>query len=166
MAQLLAVHVTMALALTILLGVQCLGLARIRASGTGGGAAAVPTSVVAAIPVLTVLVAVTGGALLGQGAHGGPWVGAGVFSSVVILASAVWTLVVLRSPAPARAHRQRVLAAVQWGAPAFTLAAAYLMAARPDTAEPALAPVVLAVAVTATAYLRASSTNAARHPSS
>jgi hypothetical protein len=166
MAQLLALHVTMALALTILLGMQCLGLARIRATGrTGGDSAHVPTSVVAAIPPLAVAVAVTGGALLGAGARGGPWIGAGVFSSVVITASAVWTLFALRSPAPAQGYRQRLLAAVQWGSPAFTLAAAYLMAARPDGAAPALVPVVLALAITATACARARTTNTTRSAS-
>jgi hypothetical protein len=45
-----------------------------------------------------------------------------------------------------------VVGAVQWGVPAMTLAAAYLMADRPQNLLVAIAPVVVAVGVTASAY--------------
>ncbi|MGK5639747.1 hypothetical protein ACSNOK_15750 [Streptomyces sp. URMC 126] len=147
---------TLALGLTVLLGVQSAELARLRRLVDDPGEARphVSTTVVAAIPVVTVVVAVTGGALLGRGFRGGPWVGAGVFSCVIIIAAAFWTLRALRATTPERPRTTAGLAAVQWGTPAFTMGATFLMAARPDNAGIAVAPVVLAALVTAAAFRR------------
>lgn len=152
---LLAVHVTLALGLTILLGTQSVELGRLRASSSAGrehSPASTNIMAVASIPVVTLVVMMTGGMLLGAGARGGPWVGAGVFSSVIIMASAIWALVVLRR-SDGRSPRAALLTAVQWGTPAFTLAATFLMAYRPDTVPGTLIPVVLAVLVSAAGYL-------------
>lgn len=92
---LLAFHVTLALGLTILLGIQIVALGRIRTAVTPEQRRPLSSSIMAAItavPIVTLVVAVTGGMLLGQGARGGPWIGAGVFSALVIATTALWTL--------------------------------------------------------------------------
>ncbi|MEV5509243.1 hypothetical protein [Streptomyces orinoci] len=73
---------------------------------------------------------------------------------MVIITAAVWTLRALRDTAPERPRTAARLAAAQWGTPAFTLGATFLMAARPDSVGVALAPVVLATVVTAAAFRR------------
>lgn len=162
---LLAVHVTLALGLTILLGIQTVALGRIGRPATPSDPRPLrsPTMVaVAAVPVVTLVVAVTGGILLGAGARGGPWVGAGMFSAVVIAVTALWTLwQVRRSQDRAVTRSAAAITAAQWGAPAFTLAAAFLMADHPDTLVGALTPVLVAVVVTAGGFWAASRTRAA-----
>ncbi|MTE13682.1 hypothetical protein [Nocardia aurantiaca] len=153
---LLATHITIALALTILVGVQSTELARIRLlpneTPTAEGVVRTVRLTLLSIPVFTLLTAVTGVAVLADGAKGGPWIGAGLLSTAVIGASSGWTRRRLNKP---EAHRTGVLAAVQWGVPAQTLVAAFLMADRPDNPALAFAPVLLALAVTVTAYLSA-----------
>lgn len=159
---LLATHVTAALALAVLLGVQCGELSRLRRSTTVETPRRVLISV-AAIPILTVFVAITGGMLLRSGSHVGAWASAGIISSVAIFATALYAIVVLRrhSARPSGsvgADAAVPIAAAQWGTPCFALAAAYLMAARPDAVLPAVAPIALAVAVTLAFCLRAAGT--------
>ncbi|MEU6560626.1 hypothetical protein [Nocardia nova] len=153
---LLAVHITIALALTILVGVQCAELGRIRLRHNMElSSAAVRTIRLTlwSIPLFAVLTFATGAAVIADGAKGGPWVGAGVISTVAIGAASEWVRRRLRRPdTHAAGHGAGVLAAVQWGVPALTLAAAFLMAARPDNPLIAFVPVVLALAVTAAAY--------------
>lgn len=102
---------------------------------------------VAVVPLVTLVVAVTGGMLLGAGARGGPWTAAGVLSALVIAGTALWTLwQVRRSRDSAWTRPAAAITAAQWGAPAFTLTAAFLMAYRPDTVVGAVTPVLVAVA--------------------
>ncbi|MGV9662069.1 hypothetical protein ACWDUL_19520 [Nocardia niigatensis] len=156
---LLATHITIALTLTILVGVQCTELARIRLEPSGirvEGAVRAVRLTLLAVPAFTLLTAVTGFAVLADGAKGGPWLGAGVVSTAVIGASSGWTRRRLADPGSNRTGRGAgVLAAVQWGVPAQTLAAAFLMADRPDNPAIAFAPVLVAVAITAVAYVSA-----------
>lgn len=153
---LLAFHVTLALGLTILLGSQIVALGRIRTAVTPEQRRPLSSPIMAAItavPIVTLVVAVTGGMLLGQGARGGPWIGAGVFSALVIATTALWTLRQARRGHDRRGRRLgSAITAAQWGAPAFTLAAAFLMAYRPDTVGGALSPVLVAIAVTAAGF--------------
>lgn len=151
---LLAVHITVALTLTILLGVQCVELSWLRRSlATGNPRPVISKTAIRAIPVVTLIVAVTGGMLLHDGARGGAWIGAGVFSAVVIIATAVWTLRTLRNQDHQRSHAGAV-GGHPMGSARVRSAAAYLMAARPETLVPALAPVLVAVLITTAAYLR------------
>ncbi|WP_405488820.1 hypothetical protein [Nocardia sp. NBC_00511] len=156
---LLAVHITIALALTILVGVQCTELSRIRwrpVEAIPEGAARALRLTLISVPVFTLLTAITGFSVLADGAKGGPWVGAGVLSTAVIGASSGWTRRRLSRPATHfEGHGAGVLAAVQWGVPAQALTAAFLMADRPDNPALAIAPVLLALAVTAAAYATA-----------
>ena len=149
MHALLAFHVTLALGVTILLGVQSVRLAQFRA-GRGDDTGQLGRLIIV-VPVLTLVVVVTGGMLLGTGSPGGPWVAAGAVSSLVLIASAVWTLLVVRSRRPLDGARRARIAATQWGAPAFTLAATFLMAARPDGIV-AVVPPLVALLVTGWAY--------------
>jgi hypothetical protein len=149
---LLGVHITLALALTIVVGVQCVELSRIRLGAEIPAATERSVRVTLwSIPVLCLVVFGTGGALLGDHARGGPWVGAGVLSTVAIALGSGWTLRQLRGDART-GHAAGVLGAVQWGIPALTLAAAFLMADRPDNPAVAFAPVVLAIAAVLAAY--------------
>jgi hypothetical protein len=146
---LLAAHITIALALTITVGVQSAELARLR---TGVPApTAVPTLRAAlwSTPILALLTFITGLAVLADGGRGGPWVGAGVLSTLMIAVASVWLHRQLRRRTT---RRMGVVGAVQWGVPAMTLAAAYLMADRPQNLLVAIAPVVVTVGVTASAY--------------
>jgi len=45
-----------------------------------------------------------------------------------------------------------MLGAIQWGVPAVTLAAAFLMADRPQNPLAAIAPIAVALAIAAVAY--------------
>ena len=145
----LATHITIALALTIVVGVQSAELARLR---TGVAAVADIRTLHAAlwsIPVLALLTFITGVGLLADRGKGGPWVGAGVLSTLMIALASGWLRQRLRRRA---ARRTAVLAAIQWGVPATTLAAAFLMADRPQNPAVAIAPVVVAMSVAAVAY--------------
>jgi CDP-diglyceride synthetase len=151
-ALLLAAHITIALALTITVGVQSAELARLRT-----GAAVPPTiptlrAALWSTPVLALLTFITGAAVIADGGRRGPWVGAGVLSTLMIALASVWLHRRLRRHGTCRTG---VLGAVQWGVPAMTLAAAFLMADRPQNLGVAIAPVIVAVAVTAFAYLTA-----------
>jgi hypothetical protein len=146
---LLATHITIAIALTITVGVQSAELARIRTS--------TPTDVVvptlrAALwftPILALLTFLTGIALIADGSTRGPWVSAGVMSTLIIALASAWLRLRLRRAATGRTG---LLGAVQWGVPATTLAAAFLMADRPQNAMLAFGTVFVAIAVTAVAY--------------
>jgi hypothetical protein len=145
----LATHITIALALTIIVGVQSAELARLR---TGVAAVSDIRTLRAAlwsIPVLALLTFITGIGLLADRGRGGPWVGAGVLSTLMIALASGWLRQRLRRRAT---RRTGVLAAIQWGVPATTLAAAFLMADRPQNPAVAIAPVVVAMSVAAVAY--------------
>lgn len=146
---LLASHITIAIALTITVGVQSAELARIR---TGAPVApAVPTLRAAlwSTPILALLTFVTGMAVIADGGRRGPWVGAGVLSTLVIAVASVWLQRRLRR---AVLGRTGLVGAVQWGVPAMTLAAAFLMADRPQSVVVACCTVLAALVVTALAY--------------
>jgi hypothetical protein len=147
---LLAVHVTLALGLTILLGIQTVLLEGLARPMTAGGPSMnVARAILASVPVVTVAVAVTGGMLLRAGTRGGPWIAAGVLTTLVIVATSLWSLwYVLPSRESSTAPAAAILAA-QWAAPLFTLAAAFLMAYRPIAVAGAAIPIVIAVAVAA-----------------
>ncbi len=159
---LLAIHVTLALALTILVGVQSVQLGRLRHTTPvdpppADRQARPLVAAIAAVPVLTLIVAATGGMLLKDGALGGPWIGAGVASAVAIGLTALWTLRTLRQR-PARRWTSTAAAGVsaaQWGIPALTLAAAFLMADRPQNLPGAATPVLAATLAAAAAYTAA-----------
>lgn len=152
---LLAVHITLALGLTILLGVQCAELGRLRREARSFRRAPAAAAAVAAIFPVTIGVAATGGMLLqSDDARGGPWVAAGVVSSLVVVATAVWTLRLLRQSGAPSTPSGRSVSSVQWGAPAFVLVAAFLMAERPEAVLPAVLPMILAVVVMVAAYVR------------
>jgi hypothetical protein len=115
---LLGGHITFALALTVLVGVQCLALSHIRVS-------ALPSADIIgtvratswSIPVLCVVVFGSGVALLADHARGGPWVAAGVLSTIVIAAGSAWTRRrTLHSDIPGSGTRA-ILGSVQWGIP-------------------------------------------------
>ena len=101
------------------------------------------------IPGLALLTFGTGAAVLAEGARGGPWAGAGVLSTLAIATASLWLLRRLRRDIT---RRTPMVGAVQWGIPAMTLAAAYLMADRPQNPLLAIAPVAIAVAVAAVAW--------------
>lgn len=150
---LLAIHVTIAIGLTITVGVQSAELARIRA-----GSAALPgvrtlRAALWSTPILALLTFITGIALIADGSRRGPWVGAGVLSTLIIGIASVWLRVRLRRAALGPTG---LLGAVQWGVPAMTLAAAFLMADRPQNVVLALGTILAAVAVTVLAYWTAS----------
>ena len=147
---LLAAHITIAIALTITVGAQSAEVARLRISGS------FPPALLAAlwsVPILALLTFSTGVALIADGSRRGPWVGAGVLSTLIIALASGWLRLQLRRAASGRTG---LLGAVQWGVPAITLAAAFLMAARPQNVMLAFGPVVAAVAVVVLAYWTAS----------
>ncbi len=93
--------------------------------------------------MLALLTFITGIALIADGSRRGPWVGAGVLSTVIIAAASGWLRIRLRRAA----GPSGLLGAVQWGVPAVTLAAAFLMADRPQSVVLAFGTVVAALAV-------------------
>jgi hypothetical protein len=150
---LLATHITIAIALTITVGVQSAELARMRTGAATESAVPTLRAALWSTPILALLTFITGAAVIADGGRRGPWVGAGVLSTVIIGFASVWLLLRLRRATSARTG---LLAAVQWGVPAMTLAAAFLMADRPQTVVPAFSPVLAAVAATLLAYWTAS----------
>ncbi|MFD4367092.1 hypothetical protein [Rhodococcus sp. NPDC058521] len=151
---LLGFHVTVALGLSIMLGVQCVELGRIVPADADEPPriTRASTLVIKLVPMITAVVAVTGGILVGTGSEGGPWIGAGVIAAVVIAGLAFWTLRQLRDPYVIRGRTLSGVRAVQWGAPSFVLAGTFLMAVRPRDVPTAVIPIVLAVAVAVGAY--------------
>jgi CDP-diglyceride synthetase len=75
-----------------------------------------------------------------------PWLSAGVLSALAIALASIWLLWRLRRN---NIRRTRMVGAVQWGAPAMTFAAVFLMADRPQNVAAAVAPIAIAVAVAA-----------------
>ena len=147
---LLATHITIAIALTITVGVQSAEVARLRASATSFGPAL--RTALWSTPILALLTFITGIALIADGSRRGPWVGAGVLSTLIIALASVW----LRLRRREAAGRSGLLGAVQWGVPAVSLAAAFLMADRPQNIALAFGTVLAAVAVAILAYWNAS----------
>jgi drug/metabolite transporter (DMT)-like permease len=156
---LLAAHITIALALTITVGVQSAELARFRSDGPKPRAVRTLSTAMWATPVLALLTFVTGGAVLGDGGRGGPWVSAGVLSTLLIGLASVWVQRRLRHRDPSR---MGFVGGVQWGVPAMTLAAAFLMADRPQSPAVAAAPVILALVLTVFAYRAAARSTTVR----
>jgi hypothetical protein len=148
---LLATHITIAIALTISVGVQSAEVARLRTSATSF----VPALRAAlwSMPILALLTFITGVALIADGSRRGPWIGAGVLSTLIIAFASVWLRLRLRRAASGRTG---LLGAVQWGVPAITLAAAFLMADRPQNVVLAFGTVLAAVAIAVLAYWTAS----------
>lgn len=93
----LAGQVTLALGLTVLLGVECAELARLRRFSTAAELPHVSRRVIAVVPPMCGAVGMTGGLLLRRGFEGGPWVAAGVVSVIIISVSAAVTLRLLRN---------------------------------------------------------------------
>jgi hypothetical protein len=150
---LLATHITIAIALTITVGVQSAELARIRTGAPTEPAVPTLRAALWSTPILALLTFITGIAVIADGGRRGPWVGAGVLSTVVIGLASVWLRLRLRRAASGRTG---LVGAVQWGVPAMTLAAAFLMADRPQNVVLAFGTVLVAVAVTVLAYWTAS----------
>jgi hypothetical protein len=155
---LLAAHITTAIALTITVGAQSAELARIRTDS----AAEPPTRTLQAAlrftPILALLTFITGIAVIADGSTRGPWVGAGVLATLIIGIASVWLRLRLRRAALGRTG---LVGAVQWGVPAMTLAAAFLMADRPQNLVLAFGTVLAAAAVTLLAYWTASRSSTA-----
>jgi hypothetical protein len=156
---LLATHITIALALTITVGVQSAELARFRSDAPSPRAGRTLWTALWSTPGLALLTFITGGAVLGDRGRGGAWVGAGVFSTLLIGLASPWVQRRLR-----RGDRSRmgVVGGVQWGVPAMTLAAAFLMADRPQNPAVAAGPVMLALVLTAVAYRAAARSTTGR----
>ena len=154
---LLATHITIAIAiaLTITVGVQSAELARLRSRGSLAPAL---RATLWSMPTLALLTFITGFALIADGSRRGPWIGAGVFSTVIIALASVWLRLRLRR---SNSGRPGLLGAVQWGVPAVTLAAAFLMADRPQNVAFAFGTVLAAVAVAILAYRSASRSSTA-----
>lgn len=150
---LLATHITIAIALTITVGVQSAELARIRADSATERVMRTLRAALWSTPILALLTFITGIALIADGSRRGPWVGAGVLSTLVIGIASVWLRLRLRR---ADSGRVGILGAVQWGVPTMTLAAAFLMADRPQNVMLAFGTILAAVAVTVLAYWTAS----------
>lgn len=146
---LLATHITIAIALTITVGVQSAELARIRTGAPTGPRVPTLQAALWSTPVLALLTFITGIAVIADGGRRGPWLAAGVLSTLIIGLASVWLRLRLRRAASGRGG---LVGAVQWGVPAMTLAAAFLMADRPQNAVLAFGTVVAAVAVTMLAY--------------
>jgi len=146
---LLATHITIAIALTITVGVQSAELARIRTSSLINPAVATLRAALWSTPILALLTFTTGAAVLADGARRGPWVGAGVLSTLIIGLASVWLQLRLRRTAVGDTG---LVGAVQWGVPAMTLAAAFLMADRPQSVVVAISIVLAALGVTVLAY--------------
>jgi hypothetical protein len=155
---LLATHITIAIALTITVGAQSAELARIRADSATEPAARTLQAALWSTPILALLTFITGIAVIADGSRRGPWVGAGVLSTLIIGIAAVWLRLRLRRAALGRTG---LVGAVQWGVPAMTLAAAFLMADRPENVVLAFGTVLAAVAVTVLAYWTASRSSTA-----
>jgi len=152
---LLATHITIAIALTITVGVQSAELARIRS-----GARAEPTTpalraALWSTPVLALLTFITGVAVVADGGRRGPWLAAGVLSTLIIGLASVWLQFRLRRVALGSTG---LVGAVEWGVPAMTLAAAFLMADRPQNVIVVVGSVLAAAGVTALAYWTSSRT--------
>ena len=146
---LLAVHITIALALTMTVGAQSSQLARLRAGVPAPSVARALQAALWSTPILALLTFVTGIALVADGAKGGPWLGAGVLSTLIIALASIWLRWRLHRDI---ARRTGMLGAIQWGVPAVTLAAAFLMADRPQNPLAAIAPIAVALAIAAVAY--------------
>lgn len=155
---LLATHITIAIALTITVGVQSAELARIRTGAPVEPAVSTLRAALWSTPILALLTFVTGVAVIADGGRRGPWVGAGVLSTLLIAVASVWLQLRLRRVALGRTG---LVGAVQWGVPAMTLAAAFLMADRPQSVVVAVCTVLAAVVVAALAYWTASRSVAA-----
>lgn len=155
---LLATHITIAIALTITVGVQSAELARLRISVPARPVVPALQPALWSMPILALLTFITGVALIADGSRRGPWIGAGVLSTVIIALASVWLRLRLRRAASGRTG---LLGAVQWGVPAITLAAAFLMADRPQNVVLAFGTVLAAVAVAILAYRTASRCEAA-----
>jgi xanthine/uracil permease len=150
---LLAAHITIAIALTIIVGVQSAELARIRTGSPSEPAVPTLRAALWSTPILALLTFATGFALIADGSRRGPWVAAGVIATLIIGLVSVWLRRQLRGAA---SGRPGLVSAGQWGVPASTLAAAFLMADRPQNVLLASVPVLIAVAVTVVAYWTAS----------
>jgi hypothetical protein len=146
---LLATHITIAIALTITVGAQSAELARIRTDSATEPAARTLQAALWSTPILALLTFITGIAVIADGSTRGPWVSAGVLSTLIIAIASVWLRLRLRRGALGRTG---LVGAVQWGVPAMTLAAAFLMADRPENVALAFGTVLAAVAVTVLAY--------------
>jgi hypothetical protein len=145
----LAVHITIALALTMTVGVQSSQLARLRGDMPTPPAVRALRAALWSTSILALLTFATGIAVLADGRKGGPWLSAGVLSTLAIALASIWVRWRLRRNI---IRRTGMVGAVQWGVPAMTLAAAFLMADRPQNVLTAVAPVAVAVAVAAFAY--------------
>ena len=152
---LLATHITIAIALTITVGVQSAELARLR---IGGSIAPALRATLWSMPILALLTFITGAALIADGSRRGPWIGAGVLSTVIVALASVWLRLRLRRT---DFGRPGLLGAIQWGVPAITLAAAFLMADRPQNVALAFGTVLAAAAVAILAYWNASRSSTA-----
>jgi hypothetical protein len=155
---LLATHITIVTALTITVGAQSAELARIRSDSATEPAARTLQAALWSTPILALLTFITGIAVIADGSRRGPWVSAGVLSTLIIGIASVWLRLRLRRAALGRAG---LVGAVQWGVPAMTLAAAFLMADRPENVVLAFGTVLAAVAVTVLAYWTASRSSTA-----
>jgi hypothetical protein len=146
---LLATHITIAIALTITVGAQSAELARIRSDSATEPAARTLQAALWSTPILALLTFITGIAVIADGSRRGPWVSAGVLSTLIIAIASAWLRLRLRRAALGRTG---LVGAVQWGVPAMTLAAAFLMADRPENGVLAFGTVLAAVAVAVLAY--------------
>lgn len=154
---LLAAHVTFAMALSILLGMQSIELARLRSDPHRPSTRPRNLSIVSlAVSILTLGVFASGAVMINRfDLDFDAWAVAGVISSVVIAGTTNWAR--LATKAPGRLSRAAVagIASAQWGAPSFALAAVYLMEARPDTLAATLPPLAGAAALSAIMGMRA-----------
>lgn len=154
---LLAAHITIAIALTITVGVQSAEVARLHTSATSFAPALRAT--LWSMPIQALLTFTTGSALIADGSRRGPWISAGVLSTLILALASVWLRLRLRRAASGHSG---LLGAVQGGVPAITLAAAVLIADRPQNVVLAFGPVLAAVAVVVLAYWTASRSTTAR----
>ena len=150
---LLAIHITIAIALTITVGAQSAELARLRTDSAAEPAARTLQAALWSTPILALLTFITGVAVIADGSRRGPWVSAGVLSTLIIAIASLWLRLRLRRAALGRSG---LVGAVQWGVPATTLAAAFVMADRPENVVLAFGTVLAALAVTLLAYWSAS----------
>ena len=81
--KLLATHITIAIALTITVGAQSAELARIRSDSATEPAARTLQAALWATPILALLTFITGIAVIADGSRRGPWVSAGVLSTLI-----------------------------------------------------------------------------------
>lgn len=155
---LLATHITIAIGLTIAVGVQTAELSRIRSGAPRESVVPTLRAALVMMPILAIFTFITGVAVMADGGRRGPWVGAGVLSTLIIGIASVWLRLRL---ARAASGRHGLVGAVQWGVPAMTLAAAFLMADRPQNVAVAVGPVLAAGVAAALAYRNASRSAAA-----